>query len=576
MSTEKSKEDNQENEPNQQLPQPKAASGVYGLIIIQIITKLFTFLLNQLLIRFISPKIFGIASYLEFITSTILFFSREAVRLSVQRIQAGRNDDGGTKGNQFRIGTRSGSLQSVINFGFLACGLGLGVLSMVGYWQYRTDMFQITFMKLSLWQYSSLLIIFSILLELIIEPVFLIYQFELDFSRRSKFEGLAIFLKCVMTFVVVVLGKSMDSESFEGIGVLAFSFGRFVYSLTLFITYSISFLKFNQENNTDVKYSMNKIYDSKNESSFYFQNEIFKIWKEFFIQMLFKQLLTEGDKLIINYLCTIDEQGIYAVISNYGAIIARLLFQPLEESTRLMFTKILNSTATTSSFDSTKQSFNYLKLISIFYFNLSIMILFAGITNAPFLLQFIIGRKWGHNTDLFDLFQIYIIYIPFLAFNGILEALYSGMASNKDMKRFSSYMIFVSILIVCVSYLLIEKLRFGILGLIIANVINMALRIGFCFVGIKKYYSIRSVAGLSLMNVVKYTWSSTFVMVVWWGVQYLVVFGMNGYTTQSWKQLIGSGFICIGLLSNLLFLERKNLHGPLDKLKSRLTRQKLD
>ena len=58
--------------------------------------------------------------------------------------------------------------------------------------------------------------------------------------------------------------------------------------------------------------------------------------------MIFKQFLTEGDKLLISHLCTIEEQGMYAVMANYGSIIARLLFQPLEESTRLMFTKLLN------------------------------------------------------------------------------------------------------------------------------------------------------------------------------------------------------------------------------------------
>ena len=63
----------------------KSTTGASFLMLTQLFTKMLTFLLNQLLIRLISPRVFGISAYLEFIVSMVLFFSREGERLSIQR-----------------------------------------------------------------------------------------------------------------------------------------------------------------------------------------------------------------------------------------------------------------------------------------------------------------------------------------------------------------------------------------------------------------------------------------------------------------------------------------------------------
>lgn len=75
-------------------------------------------------------------------------------------------------------------------------------------------------------------------------------------------------------------------------------------------------------------------------------------------QSLLKHVLTEGDKIVLaratssEHGChrhsgggcsqggTLYEQGVYAIASGYGSLAARLLFQPLEEAARLMFSKL--------------------------------------------------------------------------------------------------------------------------------------------------------------------------------------------------------------------------------------------
>lgn len=75
-------------------------------------------------------------------------------------------------------------------------------------------------------------------------------------------------------------------------------------------------------------------------------------------QSLLKHVLTEGDKIVLARATTLGqgcsggsqgscsqggslyEQGVYAIASGYGSLAARLLFQPLEEAARLMFSKL--------------------------------------------------------------------------------------------------------------------------------------------------------------------------------------------------------------------------------------------
>ncbi|RCK59501.1 Oligosaccharide translocation protein RFT1 [Candida viswanathii] len=522
----------------------QSARGITNLIFVQVITKLFTFLLNQLIIRYLTPSIIGITTYLDFIYSTVLFFSRESLRLSIQRIQNDSNRD------------RNKANQKVVNFGRLALIISLPILLVVGYWQANYSMITTTLVQLPFYRLIITLVFLLIVLELVTEPFYCLYQFQLDFGKRSKFEGLAILVKCVVTFVSVMVVRkyAVSQDYFTGAAIGGFALGQFGYSFTLFVCYFVSFK--NEYSIKDVSYSLVQVKDDK--EVYYFQPDILVLVRGFFVQMIFKQFLTEGDKLLISFLCTIEEQGVYAVIANYGSMVARLLFQPLEESTRLMFTKLLNGAGNDSS--KCTQSYRYLKLISIFYFNLSLLILFAGVTNGSFLLKILMGGKasnWA-DTNIFEVFPQYVVYIPFLAFNGILEALFSCMATTADLQSFSKFMTFITVAILAILYSLIDRLDLRISGLILANIINMSFRIVYCYLQIQRYYLEYGI-GISLGNILKYATPSIAVTGVVWAAQLAVV----GKYTTSFLQLILSAGMSVVVLLLLLVLERENLKQPL-------------
>ncbi|KAF8966968.1 Rft protein-domain-containing protein [Flammula alnicola] len=63
------------------------------------------------------------------------------------------------------------------------------------------------------------------------------------------------------------------------------------------------------------------------------------------LQSLVKHFLTEGDKMILSWFSPLRDQGGYAIAVNYGSLIARIVFQPIEETLRVFFSRILGGGA---------------------------------------------------------------------------------------------------------------------------------------------------------------------------------------------------------------------------------------
>lgn len=558
----------------------KSTAGVSLLILTQVFTKLATFLLNQVLIRFISPEVFGVATYLEFLLSTVLFFSREAVRLSVQRISS--SDKGGTKqesaqsrtkSEHLHVGTELGTIQSIINFSSIPLYIGQVVTVTVVGSQYNTEIFRQSLLSFPYSKLSLAVILVLILLELIAEPLYALSQYRLKFKQRSKFEGLAVTLKCLTTFSVIIVAKKygkLSSAQFEGLSILAFALGQFAYSFSLFSNYQLLIYK---EIKSQPQGKRNTLWFSKvyhENGYYYFDRSVLKIWKNYFVQMIFKHFLTEGDRILMNYICTIKEQGVYSVVTNYGSIIARLLFQPIEESFRLLLSKLLAG----KSKANINRSLEIMHYLLIFYTNLSILIALAGYTNASFLLQYLIGGRlsqWSQS-NIFEVFPQYIIYIPFMAFNGILEAFFTSVSNEKQINHFSIFMSGLTILIFALLYYFINYLGMGLSGLILANITNMLLRIGYCSNFIFSFYSQLGVR-ISFASMIKRIGPDIAIGIVSAVLQYWILgYKVHSSTIKDFAKSFG---VCLGCLVALLVQERALLVQPLMIAKSKFPKRKL-
>lgn len=217
-----------------------------------------------------------------------------------------------------------------------------------------------------------------------------------------------------------------------------------------------------------------------------------------YLQTGIKWLLTEGDKLLVGAFATLEDQGMYAVSANYGGLIARMLFRPIEDSSRNLFAKLCSAPSTSSesekasndptpnnhSNNSAKPNPNITQAATILrdllrVYSIASLIAFSiGPTAAPLLLQLVAGSRWT-NSGAGEVLATYCYCIPLLAINGVSEAFVSATASTKELQRQSVWMGFFSAGFALSAYVFIRVLEMGAKGLVLANCVNMALRIIF-------------------------------------------------------------------------------------------------
>lgn len=226
-----------------------SVQGASYLVLLQFVSRMLTFTLNQVLLRFTSAETLGIASVqLELLLNTILFLSREGVRCAAIRVSDDStegeegttpSDNKGTEKMRLTPGSEAYRLQKLVNMVYAPIPVGaLMTCLAVGYYLLQvTDASEGLFpgYRLSIYLYGI-----SALVELLAEPMFMVAQYKLWFKTRVSVEGTAVIVRCVLTCALTVYGSrtAVTGSSSEGsntntntMGVLAFAIAQFVYGL---------------------------------------------------------------------------------------------------------------------------------------------------------------------------------------------------------------------------------------------------------------------------------------------------------------------------------------------------------
>ncbi|KAF3158110.1 Oligosaccharide translocation protein rft1 [Orbilia oligospora] len=506
-----------------------SAAGAAFLVLVQVLSRLLTFVMNQLLIRHLSPAILGQAAQLELYLMTILFFSRESLRMALQR-QAeasegtidGAKDGDGMKSDHYKDkiieGTTRGQAQTVVNSSYLAVPIGFMVIAalyllQIGYtyvWPSAFGQTSSGYFRLSMGIYAI-----ASLLELLSEPGFAVAQQRLLYGLRAGCESMAVISNCAVTLAVTLLASKYvkstvveADESVEGdLETLPFAIGQVVFSLCLVVGYPLRLGKIAKLDGWNL---LPKKIHSRTGHGYYLHQPTISVARTMWFQSIVKHLLTQGDSILVTRLATTYEQGIYALAANYGSLIARLLFKPIEETSRNLLSKLLNTDAIDDSkpgekgnikgekdgsggtkaltSESITEALTILHLILRFYIILSILIVTLGPTLAPLALRKVAGSRWADSPAAITLSN-YCYYIPLLAINGITEAFVQSVATTQDLKRQSMWMLCFSGVFGASSWGFVKYLGLGADGLVWANCVNMGMRILWSVSFIRKYFT---------------------------------------------------------------------------------------
>lgn len=208
-----------------------SASGAAFLIMIQLTSRLVTFIANQLILRELSPAIIGIAAQLELYLSTILYFSRESIRVATKRQPLGavveKDEDSGASPNHGVQARDSTASQSVVNISYLSISMGIPMAMIL-------TMFYVHFAseKVSEKPYYHISVAITgiaSLVELGVEPFFAVVQQHMLYEKRALVELSAAFLKSATVCTTFVWASKTGFD----VGILPFALGHLCHSLIL-------------------------------------------------------------------------------------------------------------------------------------------------------------------------------------------------------------------------------------------------------------------------------------------------------------------------------------------------------
>lgn len=166
-------------------------------------------------------------------------------------------------------------------------------------------------------------------------------------------------------------------------------------------------------------------------------------------QSVIKHVLTEGDKLILSSFSPLQDQGGYALAVNYGrystsctlsaflninlgSLIARIIFQPIEEVMRLYFSKTFAQGSKSESV--LRDAANALTSLVSVQLELSLFFLIFGTSYLPILLPILLPARYL-TTSAPQILSAWVWYIPVLAVNGGLEGFVASVANSRDLNR---------------------------------------------------------------------------------------------------------------------------------------------
>ncbi|RCI12860.1 hypothetical protein L249_0564 [Ophiocordyceps polyrhachis-furcata BCC 54312] len=461
-------------------PPPSASARLRGasvLIALQLASRLTSFLANQLLlIRRVTAPQLGQAAKLDASAQTVLFFARDGLRVAVPRVAADE---------------RALSPQALVNLGYLASLLGAALVSVLRLvFSFRDGGGGGGGDGASLAVYAAAAVV-----ELLSEPAFLLMQARLSFGPRAAAESVAGLTRVLVVFLAVSSSRSED--------VMPFALGQLAYASSLLVVYAVAARRLA----IDFSLLPRRIRRGPSASFVgggYLYRPAVRLACSVTAQGLVKHLLTQGDTLLVAVLASPTVQGVYALANNYGGLLARLLFQPVEESCRGYFSLLLSpeQQQTTDDAHDEKQkgpdhkalveARDSLSILTSLYLVLSSVVVAIGPFAAPPLLTLVAGHRWS-AAGAGSVLATYSLYVPFLAINGLAEAFVASVADERQLHHQSLGMAVFSLVFAAAAFVFMRVFGLGAHGLVIANMINLLCRICWCAVFIKAYFRTRRV-----------------------------------------------------------------------------------
>lgn len=448
-------------------------TGAKWIFVVNIVQKLSTFALNQALIRWTPPEVFGQAFIqYDLLLSTLLFLSREGIRLSVLRANITNDRD----------------RQEIVNLSWIPPVLLTVVIvfqTLFGYFANgRVAMLYCT----------------GALLESLGEPFYNVFQSALEIHARLRAETVAVSLRCLVAFYCIAHLRM----GIAGFGVAQVVYGG-AYTVVLVVQLYFSHIRTDLGERLRVgnffprSLSVNTGQETPWLLRWLATEQTASVAWTLTLSSVVKHLLTEADKIALNLAGRSSaEMGVYAVTNNYGSLVARMVFLPVEDSARIAFAKgaadvrTRASAASASLGDPSRKHtraqdvqavVDSLRALCVLFSRLVRLMAAVGVffpvvgcAYSELAVGVLFAPQW-RIAETVQTLSLYCAYIFVLGVNGVTEAFVQAVAPPASLGRLGAGLVgstamFAVSVVPCVQL-------FGTGGIVLANALSMAARVAF-------------------------------------------------------------------------------------------------
>jgi oligosaccharide translocation protein RFT1 len=131
---------------------------------------------------------------------------------------------------------------------------------------------------------------------------------------------------------------------------------------------------------------------------------------------------------------------------------------------------------------------NLLLTIMKFHVLLGLVFIAFGTHYTATLIDLVVGWYWSTKTDAPSVLSLYCYYVPIMGLNGITEAVVQAVASEKELTVLSYWMIGFSAVFCSTGALLMGPLDLGARGIVLANCVNLMMRVVWSMWFLSGYY----------------------------------------------------------------------------------------
>ncbi|GMS97353.1 hypothetical protein PENTCL1PPCAC_19528 [Pristionchus entomophagus] len=410
---------------------------------LQFVSRILSFGINMYLLRVVNSSVIGLVNVrLMLLYDTVLFLTREPMR---------------------KASILNDNLPRFVNLIWLSPLISIGLCAVI----------------VPLWMYGSstplalpvvLSFASSAVIEALAEPFCVI---SLRFSLNAHFavsQGLLIALKRVF-ILALILTTSIDHLTL-------FSVAQIVAAIAVTLFNYAAFYRYTVTRRPELA-SFGSYRDFFPRLSAGFDKGSVTAVATLLAHSVLKQLLTDGSAFVMTFtrLLTLPQQAVYDSIERLGSLVSRMLLAPLEESSFAYFSNAINN-AKTSVFKQNTDSHDVLvRTFSALMRDLIVCGMVVSVFGVPYsgVAVSIYGGQMLVANGGAALLATYAVYILVIAINGVTEAFAFATMNVEQIFSHGGFLLLSSVVHLSLSYALC--LQFGAIGFILANMLNMTVRI---------------------------------------------------------------------------------------------------